>query len=111
MNISVTKLAVFFLLLVTACRSNRNKIPEGILSPEQMKAILIDLHLAQGARMQHLLPEEFTKNPDRVLLEITKAHHTDTTTFQASYRYYVAQPEQFKKIYEEVIAALENVPD
>lgn len=108
MNIS--KLAVLFLLLITACKSNRDKLPQEILSPDQMKAILIEVHLAKGARMQHLLPEEFTKNPDRVLLEITEAHHTDTTTFQASYRYYLARPEEFKKIYEEVIAALENVP-
>jgi hypothetical protein len=101
---------VLVLLLVIACKRNTEKLPQGILSPDQMKNILIDVHLAKGARMQHLLPEELTKNPERVLLEITLAHNTDTTTFQASYRYYVARPEQFKKIYEEVISAIETAP-
>jgi hypothetical protein len=101
---------VLVLLLVTACKRNTDKLPHGILSPDQMKDILVDVHLAKGARTQQLLPDELTKNPDRVLLEITRAHNTDTTAFQASYRYYVARPEQFKKIYEEVISAVETAP-
>ncbi len=101
---------VLVLWLVIACKRNTEKLPQGILSPEQMKNILVDVHLAKGARTQHLLPEELTKNPDKVLLEITRAHNTDTTAFQVSYRYYVARPEQFKKIYDEVISAIETAP-
>lgn len=101
---------VLVLLMVIACKRNTDKLPQGILSPEQMKAILVDVHLAKGARTQQLLPDKLTKNPDRVLLEITRAHNTDTAAFQDSYRYYVARPEQFKKIYEEVISALETAP-
>ncbi|MCX7743655.1 MAG: DUF4296 domain-containing protein [Flavobacteriales bacterium] len=101
---------VFVLWLITACKKNTDKLPQGILSADQMKAILVDIHLAKGARTQQLLPDEFMKNPDKVLFEITQAHHTDTITFQASYQYYVARPEQFQKIYKQVITAIETIP-
>lgn len=105
---------IFSLVLVlwfaAACKKNPDKLPQGILSPEQMKAILVDIHLAKGARTQQLLPDELMKNPDKVLLEITRAHNTDTTAFQASYRYYVSRPEQFQKIYKQVITTLDTRP-
>lgn len=105
---------IFSIILVlwfaAACKKNTDKLPKRILSPEQMKSILVDIHLAKGARTQQLLPDELMKNPDKVLLEITQAHHTDTATFQISYRYYVSQPEQFQKIYKQVIVTLETTP-
>ncbi len=101
---------ILVLCFVFACKKNTDKLPPGILSPEQMKSILVDIHLAKGARTQQLLPDELMKNPDKVLLEITQVHNTDTTTFQASYSYYVSQPEQFQKIYKQVIATLETSP-
>lgn len=105
---------VFSLVLVlwfaTGCKKNTDKLPQGILTPDQMKVILVDIHLAKGARSQQLLPDNLMKNPETVLVEITQAHQTDTATFQASYRYYVARPEQFQKIYKQVITTLETMP-
>ncbi|MBE2245779.1 MAG: DUF4296 domain-containing protein [Candidatus Competibacteraceae bacterium] len=96
------------ILILSACDSNKSKqsIPPNLLQPEQMKAILVDIHLAKGAKMNGILPTSLSQHPDSLLLAITKDHQTDTVVFRKSYAFYVSHPVIFAEIYAGVVDAL-----
>jgi hypothetical protein len=74
-----------------------------------MVKVMSDIHLAKGARMAQLLPDEYTKNPDKMLQDILLANHTDTSTFNTSWLFYNQHPEMMENIYKDVAIAIEKI--
>ncbi|HEY6083482.1 MAG TPA: DUF4296 domain-containing protein [Chitinophagaceae bacterium] len=106
------KISVFFLLagilLGNAC-NRADGVPGGILSTKEMKAILLDMQLADAYNQQiQFLPD--TINPvERPILQelklkkyyaqILQLHHTNREEFLESYHYYEAHPDLLQKVY------------
>lgn len=103
MNKLVIFISVFFLF---SCSYEPGvNAPDNLLSKEQMIAVLYDLGLAEAAyRGRHhkdTLAEE--KVRERVLYNFEE-HKTTKKQFEASYDYYMKQPEMLVEIYNEVLA-------
>ncbi len=106
------KIAVFFLLagvlLGEAC-NHADSVPGGILSTKEMKAILVDMQLADAYNQQiQFLPDTINPAERPVLQElklkkyyvqILQLHHTTREEFLESYHYYEAHPDLLQKVY------------
>lgn len=107
-SISICICSAFLMMVACGNRKSQEKVPDDLIQPDQMQAILLDVHLAKGAKMNGLLPGNLAEHPDSLLLTISDAHHTDTTTFKKSYAYYTNNPSLFSDIYDNVINALKR---
>lgn len=106
------KISIFFLLagilLGDAC-NRADGVPGGILSTKEMKAILLDMQLADAYNQQiQFLPD--TINPverpvlqelklKKYYVQILQLHHTTREEFLESYHYYEAHPDLLQKVY------------
>jgi hypothetical protein len=109
MNNSI-RLFLLLLFFITSCKKDeKTNIPQGVLNHDVMVKVMSDIHLAKGARMAQLLPDEYTKNPDKMLQDILLANHTDTSTFNTSWLFYNQHPEMMENIYKDVAIAIEKI--
>ena len=100
-------------LLFTACTSNDNandppsvKIPKNILGKEQMKAVLIDIHLAEAVHTDKLLERDshFVKYGIADYYEhIYDLHQTDKAQFEKSFEFYSQHQGIFMEIYDTML--------
>lgn len=107
-NITI-KILSFVLIssLVLACKSDLEPIPEGVLNPDQMTKLLVQIHyyetrtinsgmqLDSGLVMFHYLNQR-----------ILKSMKIDTGTVNRSIRFYSNSPKHTAKIYERVVDSL-----
>lgn len=84
--------------------SHQKRIPHGIMPPEQMGGILVDMQLA-SAYNDAYIPDTAQKVRDRELrlktlyAQVLELHHTDHRAFMDSYRFYEDHPDLMQKIY------------
>lgn len=96
------------LLLFFACAvPDKNAIPDGVLKPEQMEAVLYDMHLAEG--VVATVPHGADSNTRRALgyyQLIYKKHQVSEEQFKNSYQFYVQHPVLLDSVYGRVIEHL-----
>jgi hypothetical protein len=101
---------LFFLVpLLFSCKSST---PPGILDQEQMAAVLVDVHIVNGTlagMAQH--PDTLYKNGIDKYQMVFKQHHTDSTQFKNSFKYYTSKPDKLSAVYDEVINRLKEKTD
>lgn len=90
--------SILLLFFFVAC-SNK---PQGLLPKEKMIAVIYDLQLADAAYKANLLPTEQQNNKSAYFVEVCKANEIDTAAFNKTMMYYMNEPKELKKIYEEV---------
>ncbi len=100
------------LALLMAC-SNAPSPPENLIPQEKMVQILKDVHLAEQRIIRLRLGSQDSSVVAYQVLEneILKKYQSDTGTYRASYRYYIAQPDKFKDIYQGVVDSLTALED
>jgi hypothetical protein len=95
----------FFILtvLLVSCKNNEVVNSEGVYPPQVFYEILVDIHLAEASQRLALLPNLSSDGLQKLLADILLKHKTDTTEFNRSFKWYSAHPEEFSKVYENVI--------
>jgi len=83
--------------------------PSNLLPEDKMVDILEDIHLTES-KVNNLAMGSSDSSLaifKKLASDILKKHQVDTAAFRKSYQYYVAQPEEFKAIYNKIIEHLE----
>lgn len=95
----------FFLLAIIGCKSE--EIPEGILGIEEMTAILIDVHIAEGKI------SDLKQHPDTAAVilrhfedEIFEKHNLEREVYIKSYQYHLTNIKSLQEIYTRVVDSL-----
>lgn len=110
---------VFFILAAACACNNAGKVPRGILPPAEMKAVLLDMQLAEAYnQQQQFAPDTISmatrqarqeEQLKKYYVQILELHHTNRGEFMNSYRYYAAHPDLLKQVYDQMTAALKQM--
>jgi len=98
------------ILILLAC-DNRPSQPKDAIDEATMAKILAEIHLTE-AKVGRLSFKDYdsTKFAYKYLeQQIMIKYKTDTARYRASYNYYVTNPEQMTKLYENVLKNLEEL--
>ena len=89
--------------MIIACKSEEKRLPDGILSQEQMVDVITDLQMVEAAHKSLTLSSKIQKPMrDTSYTIVFNKHHTDVNTFDSSLRAYTKHPTLFSEIMEEV---------
>ena len=98
------------LALVGSC-TNKDKMPDGILKPEKMQAVLWDV-IKADVFTTDFIKKDTAKNAAaenlKLQQQIFAIHKISKTDFDNSYDYYKSNTEVFKKIVDSMIARAER---
>jgi uncharacterized lipoprotein NlpE involved in copper resistance len=98
------------ILMLLGC-DNRPSRPKDAIDEATMAKILAEIHLTE-AKVGRLSFKDYdsTKFAYKYLeQQIMIKYKTDTARYRASYNYYVTNPEQMTKLYENVLKNLEEL--
>ena len=98
------------LALIASC-ANKDKVPDGILKPEKMQAVLWDV-IKADAFTAEFIKKDSTKNAAaenlKLQQQIFAIHKISKADFYNSYDYYKSNTVVFKKIVDSMIAQAER---
>jgi hypothetical protein len=96
--------SVLFILSI-GCSSPAVKIPEHMLTQEQMIPILVDIHVIEGARNGSIMLGD-TNGIEDYYAKLYEKHGVTEDQFKSSFAFYSDNPTVFIPIYEEVLDSL-----
>ena len=92
-------------ILFVGCASPEVKIPENILTQEQMMSIMVDIHVIEGARNGSIMLGD-TNGIEDYYAKVYEKHGITEDQFKSSFAFYSDNPTVFIPIYEEVLDSL-----
>jgi len=95
-----------FLFLISCQNVDKNKVPDNLLTEEQMVAALIDV--AQLKAIKTNYSKDFDDLGISASEYLCKKHDLDSITLEESIRYYSYDPNDLKNIYQKVYDSLEK---
>jgi hypothetical protein len=105
--INKSLLFVAGIFLFIACSGKEEKRPTSVLTEEKMIALVIDIQLADATvTLSNYGQSNLPIDKEKLFAAIYKKHNTSKKIVEESFFYYSGHPEQFEKIYEEVITGL-----
>ena len=96
--------SVLFVLFI-GCASPEVKIPQNVLTPEQMMPIMVDIHVIEGARNGAIMLGD-TNGIEDYYAKVYEKHGITEDQFKTSFAFYSDNPTVFIPIYEEVLDSL-----
>ncbi len=99
----LTTIALTILIFTGACG---RKVPEGVLPQQQMGALLLDMHLADG-QLASMLADSARIYRDAYYEAIFDRYVIDSTAFKQSIEFYSSRPKLMKKLYMNIEKQLE----
>ena len=91
--------------MVVACSSDR--VPEYVMTEEQMINYLIELHITESAVQNLRLKNDSAAVVFRVVEKrLLKEHNISDSTFIKSYNFYLKNPEKLESIYTAVVDSI-----
>lgn len=96
--------SVLFILFV-GCASPEVKIPQNVLTPEQMIPIMVDIHVIEGARNGAIMLGD-TNGIEDYYAKVYEKHGITEDQFKSSFAFFSDNPTIFIPIYEEVLDSL-----
>ncbi|MDC1106295.1 DUF4296 domain-containing protein [Prolixibacteraceae bacterium] len=98
------KKSILIALLAIILFSCKDKTPQGILSPNEMEKVLVDIHIAGGLyNSKYDLKLNYDNFDKDLYLSVLKKHQISDSTLVRSIFYYGEQPDIFNKIYDRVM--------
>lgn len=106
------RVAIFAIYLLVSC-SGRNKIPEGVMKPDKMTAVMLDVFRAEGLSMHYNRKAyDSLLNPEiayvKYYTQVFSFHKITKDEFFTSYHYYLQHPDLFKTVLDSVNAINER---
>jgi len=103
---------LFFLVFPFLCACNWDDTPNGIIKPDEMAAVLTEVHIADGSILNlSPAPDTLYKYVTGKYLFIFLQYHTDSAQFRRSFKYYTTKPTEMAAIYDEVLKSLQLKTD
>lgn len=102
---------LFFCLTFFISCGSKNKIPEGILKPDKMQAVLWDVIKADAFTAEIIRKDSSIKTADvnlKLQQEIFTIHKITRNDFYKSYDYYKENPGKLKVIMDSMIIQAER---
>ncbi|MDA0740337.1 MAG: DUF4296 domain-containing protein [Bacteroidetes bacterium] len=96
--------SVLFILFI-GCASPEVKIPQNVLTPEQMMPIMVDIHVIEGARNGAIMLGD-TNGIEDYYAKVYEKHGITEDQFKSSFAFFSDNPSVFIPIYEEVLDSL-----
>lgn len=92
-------------LIFSACQ--KEKRPEGVLSPEELSKLMVELYLAE-ARIggQNMAKDTAMKYFIPFEEKLKGRYGVSDSIIRITYQYYISHPEELEKIYDSVIDTL-----
>jgi hypothetical protein len=112
------RIVIVFLLLFTIACGEADREPEGILSKEDMRDVLIDMNMADvysnetGDRGLPLPDSLRQHNVKIYYTQILQLHKLTVKQFKASYDFYESHPDRFAVVYnmmKDVVASQKDI--
>ena len=100
-----------FLLFIGLAACNSDEKPKNLIDETKMANVMTDIHLIESEinnlRLQHQDSSVFIYQ--KLKLKMLRKYKIDTAIFNASFKYYILNPDKLKPIYVEVKKKLEAV--
>jgi hypothetical protein len=101
---------ILSILLYSCARSKKEKVPDDILSKDELVPVLIDIHLAEaGASFSRLESDSFEYYLRSYYYSIFDKYDITKDYFEKSMAYYLDNPGILKQVYERVNDSLSNL--
>ena len=100
-------LFLFLSLFVFSCSKNPAPKPDNLLDEEVMTNILFDIAILQAA--DGTMTYRLAENNIKVNSFIYEKYKIDSTTYYQNQKYYAADTRKYKKMYQEVLARLDEI--
>ena len=95
------------LFVFASCKqSDEVNKPEGLLSQDEMVAVLTDIHLIEGARTGMVIMGDSVGGVNEHYRAFFDKHNVTQAVYDSSFVFYSKNPIIFDKIYERVIENL-----
>jgi len=106
-------IVLFFSTLVFICSCKYGRTPAGILKPDDMVKVLVEIHLADASIANVNYPQQDSMYYYTIsrYLQTFKRMRTDSAQFRRSLKFYTQRPEQLQDIYTEVVKILQDKND
>jgi hypothetical protein len=104
-------LVLFFcgLTFLFSCSDDKG-VPGDVIPEHQMSLLLTDVHLVDGSIYNlPAMPDTLVKHGLGLYLAVFKKHHTDTTQFAKSLKFYSTRPDLLLSIYTGVTNRLDSL--
>ena len=104
---------LFFLALLFLGACIGNNVPGGIINPDEMTNLMVDVHIVDGSvsNMDFQTPDSLYKYGINRYLKVFEKHHTDSSQFKKSLEYYSLHTDQLEEMYAEVTKILQAKSD
>jgi hypothetical protein len=108
------RIVIVFLLLFTIACGQADRVPDGILSKEDMRDVLIDMNMADVYSSESgdhgiPLPDSVRQHTVKIYYtQILQLHKITAKQFRKSYDFYESHPDRLKEVYDmmkDVVAA------
>jgi hypothetical protein len=100
------------LLIVGLAACSSDEKPKNLIDEGTMVNIMTDIHILEAQinnlRLQHQDSSVYVYQKLKVKM-LKKNYNIDTAVFNASFKYYILNPDKMKPIYVEVKKKLENI--
>ncbi len=101
------KIVLPLLLIFASCKdSDEVQQPNGLLTQDEMVAVLTDIHLIEGARTGLVIMGDSVGGVNEHYKAFFVKHNVTQAQYDSSFVYYSKNPKIFDKIYERVIENL-----
>lgn len=93
--------------ILLSCNHSKMVVPEGLLKPDKLIPLLVELHLADGY-LHHLKFTEYRKKDTAFFIypAILEKYDISRPMFDSTILFYGQYPDEFAKIYDEVLEKL-----
>jgi hypothetical protein len=104
---------LFFLALLFLGACLGNNVPDGIIKPDKMTNLMVDVHLVDGSitNIDSQEPDSVYKYGIKRYDKVFEQHHTDSLQFKKSMQYYSLHTQQLEEMYAEITRILQAKSD
>jgi len=100
------RLIIIVLIISIFSGACARKVPENVVPQQQMGALLLDMHLADG-RLASMVADSARVYRNAYYESIFERYRIDSNTFERSIEFYSTRPELMKKLYINIEKQLE----
>ncbi len=94
-------------ILVLSCGNRKLHVPEGILEPDELVPLLVELHLVDGSLHQYQTSQQLRKDSAYFLYPaVIQKYGITRAQFDSTILFYGKYPDEFSLIYDDVLEEL-----
>lgn len=103
----LNKILFYTLLISLATSCQKEKLPAGVLTKEELSALMVNIYLAEARLSVALVPRD---SADKLFkpfqAKLLKGKGLSDSSMNLTYQYYVSHPKELEQIYDSVIDTL-----